>query len=116
MAGTNNSHADVSKDSPLATSAQDPVDKHLAQQHQNLTLAVRSLNREDALTIAGHPHPVASMIGDVAGLSAVILPSTLKIEARDVPWLHAGSGRQCSGAKNLQMQQTDCHGSVLHAT
>ena len=83
--------ASLLKDSSAATSAQDPIDLKVTQQCQQLLLAVHSLNREEALTLAGHPCPMVSMIGDIGGLSALILPSTLKIESRDVPWLHAGS-------------------------
>ena len=96
----------------MTTSAQDPDDEKLAQRCQQLLLAVQSLDRETSLTIAGHPCPTASTIGDIAGLSAIILPAVLKIEARDVPWLHAGSGGQCCGAKvyrcNRQIVTVPC--------
>ena len=98
---------------PAPNSAQDPIDARLSQLREKLLLAVQSLDREQALTIVGHPHPTAGMIGDIAGLTALKLPATLKIEPKDVPWLHAGSGNTCSGAKlyrcNRQLVSIPCY-------
>ena len=93
----------MSLDSQSATntaapsSAQDPIDARLSHLSEKLLIAAQSLDREEVLTIVGHPHPTAGMIGDIAGLTALKLPSTLKVEPKDVPWLHAGSGNTCSG-------------------
>ena len=96
-----------------ASSAQDPIDARLSHLSEKLLLADQSLDREQVFTLVGHPHPTAGMIDDIAGLTALKLPSTLKIEPKDVPWLHAGSGNTRSGAKlyrcNRQLVSIPCY-------
>ena len=64
-----------------------------------LMAAAQQVDRCKVLTFIGHPHPTMPPIGDVLLLTPIVLPDTLDIERRDVPWLHVGSGNHCEGAK-----------------
>ena len=99
MAGTSASLSNSIEDELMTASAQDPIDQKRNQNCTKLSNAVQSLDREATLSLVGHPCPTASRIGDIPGLSALLLPSVLKIAQCDVPWLHAGSGAQCPGTK-----------------
>ena len=64
-----------------------------------LMTAVRNIDRRRVLTMIGHPHPDVIPVGDVLLLSPILLSERLEVERRDVPWLHAGAGYHCEGAK-----------------
>ena len=64
-----------------------------------LMTAVRKIDRRKVLTMIGHPRPDVIPVGDVLLLSPLLLPDKLEVERRDVPWLHAGAGYHCEGAK-----------------
>ena len=85
-------HVKSPPDSALADGVEDA-------QISALMAAAQKVDRRKVLTLIGHPHPAMPPVGDVLLLTPILLPEKMEVERRDVPWLHAGSGDHCEGAK-----------------